>query len=81
MVLLESPICPRCIEETMGESFYREHVTNMADFARHQEVRYWNLNEAAGLTNDDFYDYVHIFSTDAQERYTRALGDQLAVLF
>ena len=81
VVLLESPICPRCIEETMGEDFYREHLTNMADFARHSGAMYWNLNEEAGLSNDDFYDYVHIFSTDAQDRYTSALGRQLCTLF
>ena len=81
VVLLESPICPRCIEETIGEPFWEQHVANMSDFAERSSVRYWNLNDEAGLTNDDFYDYVHIFNPDAQMRYTTALSEELLTLF
>lgn len=80
VVLLESPICPRCIEETLGDAFWAEHARRMHAFAERVGIRYWNLNDRAGLVNDDFYDYVHLFNPDAQTRFTVVLSEALAEL-
>ena len=77
VVLLESPICPRCIEETLGDAFWAEHAQRMQAFASRLGIQYWNLNDRAGLDNADFYDYVHLFRPDAQTRFTGALGEAL----
>ena len=41
---------------------------------------YWFLNEEAGLRDEDFYDYTHLYKEDAQERYTSALADRVALV-
>ena len=77
VVLLESPIRPRSIEETIGSNAWNHHVERMQAFADRHGVRYWNLNERAELRNEDFYDYIHVYRTEAQQRFTRALGEAL----
>ena len=81
VVLLESPIRPRSIEETIGVEVWDDHVARMQAFAARTGIRYWNLNERAKLRNEDFYDYVHVYRPEAQERFTQALSEALEGIF
>ena len=40
----------------------------------------WDLNDAADLTSEDFYDWTHLQSPQAQLRYTTVLAEKLAEL-
>jgi hypothetical protein len=80
IVLLEIPLNPRAADDLVGHSFVDAHRARMQAFAEREGVVYWDLNQVAGLTPDDFQDWAHINSASAQDRWTSALIDRLLPL-
>jgi hypothetical protein len=80
VVILESPIAPRAIEEVLGETFWREHRARLDSFARARGMQYWFLQDEAALESVDFYDLNHLFKWPAIDRHTRVLGRHAADL-
>ena len=79
-VLLEAPVRPSALEEVYGADGFAAHTENMRAFAEEHGFLYWNLNQEAGLTDSDYYDYTHLWVAEARERYTRVLGGKVASL-
>ena len=80
IVLLEIPLNPKAQEEVLGRDFVAKHRARLQAFADREGVLYWDLNQTAGLTPNDFQDWAHINSASAQDRWTGQLTDRLAVL-
>jgi hypothetical protein len=59
---------------------YDRYREDMANFARRNGVAYWDIAEAAHLTENDFADYAHLKDSAARKRYISALADRLASL-
>lgn len=78
VIILEPPINPRLVA-LMGQG-YEEHQTAIAGFARSVGARYWRLNEAVGLTEEDYVDYGHLGNAAARERYSAELLSRLIPL-
>lgn len=81
IVLLEIPLNPKAQDEVLGRDFVTRHRARLQAFADREGVLYWDLNQSAGLTPDDFQDWAHINSASAQDRWTGQLTDRLAPLF
>jgi hypothetical protein len=80
IVLLEIPLNPRAAADIVGQSFVDAHRARMQAFAQREGVLYWDLNETAGLTTDDFQDWAHINRASAKDRWTGQLVDRLIPL-
>ncbi len=80
IVLLEIPLNPRAAADVVGHSFVEAHRARMQAFAQREGVLYWDLNETAGLTPDDFQDWAHINRASAKDRWTGQLVDRLIPL-
>ncbi|HLN24338.1 MAG TPA: hypothetical protein VK558_10170 [Patescibacteria group bacterium] len=80
IVLLEIPLNPVAMNTIIGHSFVDAHRARLQAFARREGVLYWDMNQTAGLTPDDFQDWAHINSADAQNRWTSQLVDRLLPL-
>lgn len=80
IVLLDAPTNPRFIEQAVGTDVFAAYQSRMASFADEHGLHYWNLNEESRLEPGDFFDWVHLSSTDAQERFTKALANRLNTL-
>ncbi|HEY4120312.1 MAG TPA: hypothetical protein VGM56_20745 [Byssovorax sp.] len=78
LVILEAPVAPAFNEGKPGlRAAYDEKV---AELAYATNATYWDLNDEAKLTTEDFYDPVHIGEDDARRRYEAALVEHLAAL-
>jgi len=80
VVIVQSPANPEFIARAWGNDFYKKHQQYMREYSAEHGMLYWDLGEAAGLKNEDFYDWVHIRELDARVRYTTLLGEELANL-
>lgn len=80
IVLLDIPLNPRTINDIMGQDFYAGHRTRMAHFAKIHGLTYVNLNDAAGISQEDFQDWSHIRTEHAQQRYTAHLLKEIEPL-
>lgn len=80
IVLLEIPLNPRAQDEVLGRDFVQKHRARLQAFAEREGVLYWDLNQSAGLTPDDFQDWAHINTASAQDRWTGQLTDRLRAL-
>jgi len=78
VVLLENPMAPRSLSEIMGGGFWEAHVERMRALAAEHGFLYWNLNGEVELTDEDFYDYSHIRTAAARERFTDVLARHIA---
>jgi hypothetical protein len=77
VILLESPINPQFAASLAPSNLYARYADAMTTFAKRERVEYLNLTDAAGLESSEFYDWGHLRSAAAQERYTRALASHL----
>ena len=80
IVLLEIPLNPRAQDEVLGRDFVTRHRARLQAFAEREGVLYWDLNQTAGLTPDDFQDWAHINKASAQDLWTGQLTDRLQAL-
>jgi hypothetical protein len=80
IVLLEIPLNPQAQDEVLGRDFVRKHRARLQAFADREGVLYWDLNQTAGLTPDDFQDWAHINKASAQDLWTGELTDRLQTL-
>jgi hypothetical protein len=80
VVLLEAPVAPTARRAMWGEEFYAGHLARVEAVARENGFRHWDLSEAAGLTDDDFFDWTHLNRGEARVRFTGALADRLEEL-
>ena len=80
VVIVQSPVNPEFIARAWGSEFYEHHRRYVRKYAQQHGMLYWDLNDAAALTSDDFYDGFHLRSPQAQLRYTTVLAEELAEL-
>lgn len=78
VVLLEAPINPKFVRESLGLDFYTKHLHRMRSFAAAYGITYLNLHELVPLGSDAFYDWAHLRSRSAQKAYTAAVAVQIA---
>ncbi len=78
IALLEGPIAPRARDTVWGVEFLAEYRANMVRFAQENGLLYWDVAAEAELGRADFYDWGHLNSADARERFTRVLVDRIA---
>jgi hypothetical protein len=84
VALLESTRNPK-IDAMLPDTEQRrqtmqQYQSDVIAFSDKEGVPYWNLSEAAMLTEEDFADQNHLRERDARRRFTRALADQVAPL-
>lgn len=77
-LLLDTPVNPRFVREGFGEDFYAAHRQRMRQWARRSGLAYLNINEAANLQDEDFFDHYHLSRREAQQRCTAALAAKVA---
>jgi len=77
LVLFESPLHPRFIDEYLGKAMMSAVRTRMMAFAQAQDLPYLALPEAARLGAEDYADINHLASAEAQQRMREALARSL----
>lgn len=78
IVLVEHPINPRFIDEFLGRDRYMEHIDFMKKISDEHGVAYWTLGLDAELGDENFNDWAHISSAEAQRQLRTMLITRLA---
>jgi hypothetical protein len=73
VVLVESPLNPRFVAQFDREALVAWHRQGLARFARTQGIPYVVLDQAAGLSADDFFDWAHLSDPAAIKRSADAV--------
>jgi hypothetical protein len=77
IVLLDIPINPRAMKNIITPKFYRRHQEKMKLFADKMDVLYLNFNNIINFSADDFQDWSHIRTENAQIQFTKLLVKNL----
>jgi hypothetical protein len=77
VTLLETPRNPRKQEFADIEAVEADFAVRLDAYVAESGVRRLELDEAAGLVQDHFVDWIHLRDAEACERYTRTLGAAL----
>ena len=81
VALLENPLTARGYQEVMGPAFWDDHRARLQRFAEEQSLPVWRLDDEAGLVEEDFVDFMHLWRPEAQARYMQALARHAAELW
>lgn len=71
LVVLEAPVNPRFVRESIGMPAYQHHVAEMRAFAAANRIPYLNFSRTVQVP--DFYDWGHLRNPAATARQTREL--------
>jgi hypothetical protein len=77
VVLVETPVNPRFVEERDGDGIGVMHIGRMRRLADRRRLPYVVLNEAAALDESDFFDWAHLRTRAAARRCVEALRPYL----
>lgn len=80
LVLIEHPIRPEFVENYLGRAAYAKHMASVSSLAQAHDVPYWTLGLEANLTEQDFFDWAHISSREAQSKLRENLVSKLEEL-
>jgi hypothetical protein len=75
--LLEAPLDPDFIENSLGAEWYVDYKNCVERLASERDWPYWSLSAEARLTHKDFYNVNHCYGLSARRRFTAALVSQL----
>jgi hypothetical protein len=78
VVLLQGPVSERALRDVYGEELFARYRRDIEAYAAQYGYEYWSLADDAELTQADFYDWGHLNSAGARERFTAVLADRLA---
>ncbi len=78
IVLMESPLNPNYRDEAYPPDRYSEYQARLESLAAELGIVYWDINEAAGLTADVFFDRCHLDNLPAQQRVAQTMADVAA---
>jgi hypothetical protein len=78
-VILMQPVANELFLRTeLGDDFVERTRRDNRQFAEKHQLPFWDFNAAADLEDADFYDYCHLRSEDAMQRYTDLLTAKLS---
>lgn len=74
VALLETLMKESFVADYLGEDFLHEHKKRNRQFANDLGISYWDIGDAIEFSEDDFYDYTHLRSHDAANKFTSELA-------
>lgn len=79
VVLVETPKNPRW-HRLVNPKLAVDHQQYWTQWTQDQKLHYWDLNDEAQVTVDDFYDYVHFATDEARQQFISLLSEHITDL-
>ena len=77
MVLVETPVNPRFLQDKLGKTFYTRHIEGMERFAKEQGIPYLQPGARLDVPIEHYHDWAHFRTASAQYAFTEKFERQL----